>query len=73
MVRGLFQAMRMADCGLTEPETRSTAGSAPRDGQESCHRAHTVRNASVGDRRAARIDGYRPATAPMTRAAPTPP
>ncbi len=34
---------------------------------------HTVRSASVGERRAARIDGYRPAMAPMTRAAPMPP
>lgn len=31
--------------------------------------AHTVRNAAVGERRAARIDGYGPATTPMTRAA----
>ena len=35
--------------------------------------SHTVRNASVGERRAARMDGYRPATAPMISAAPTPP
>jgi hypothetical protein len=28
---------------------------------------HTVRNASVGERRAARIDGYSPAIAPMMR------
>ena len=31
--------------------------------------AHTVRNASLGERRPARIDGYAPATAPMTWAA----
>jgi putative ABC transport system ATP-binding protein len=35
--------------------------------------SHTVRSASVGERRAARIEGYSPAIAPMTRAAPRPP
>ena len=35
--------------------------------------AHTVRSAWVGERWAARIDGYRPAVAPMARAAPIPP
>src|SRR4051794_10988766 len=34
---------------------------------------HTVLNASVGDRRAARNAGSRPATAPMANAAPSPP
>jgi hypothetical protein len=34
---------------------------------------HAVRSASVGERRAARVAGYRPATAPMARAAPIPP
>ena len=29
---------------------------------------HAVRSASVGDRRAARVAGYRPAMAPMARA-----
>jgi hypothetical protein len=33
----------------------------------------TMRSASVGERRAARMDGYSPAIAPMTRAAPKPP
>jgi hypothetical protein len=36
-------------------------------------RAQTVRSASVGERRAARMEGYRPAMVPMMRAAPTPP
>ena len=35
--------------------------------------AYTVCSASVDERRAARIDGYSPAIAPMTRAAPRPP
>ncbi len=34
---------------------------------------HAVRSASVGERRAARLAGYRPAMAPMARAAPIPP
>ena len=34
---------------------------------------YAVRKAWVGERRAARMDGYNPAAAPMTRAALTPP
>jgi hypothetical protein len=44
----------------------------PCDGRRQRQGTHTARNASVGERRAARIDGYRPATAPTTKAAPTP-
>ncbi len=56
------------DCGTA----RSWSSTDPRP--QSCDNSdHTVRSASVGERRAARIDGYRPAMAPMTRAAPIPP
>jgi hypothetical protein len=44
-----------------------------RSAQGRCHHVHTVRSAVVGDIRAARRAGSRPAIAPMVIAAPIPP
>lgn len=57
------------------PERRSTlgpsCGTPPAEARANCVLSLIRRSASVGESRAARVEGYRQATAPMMRAAPT--